>query len=96
LAWALLGRRESRRRRLRAALAYALLCAAGVLSAVALFYLAVLPSSMQVIRPDFRPPFHWGERVLAIAVPLSLLLSVGFVIRALYRSPGARKQLLLA
>jgi peroxiredoxin len=96
LAWALIGRRgDSRRRRLRFALSSALLLLASVLSAVSLYHFVLLPSSMQVIRPDFQAPYQWWSQVLSAAVPIVLYVSAVLAIRAMNKRQGTRKRALL-
>jgi hypothetical protein len=93
LVWAFLGRRgPARSRRLRLALASALVSAAAVLAAVAITYLYTLPSSMSIIRPDYRAPYQILSRAAAMTVPLLIFLAAALAIRAAFREPGFRRR----
>ncbi|REK18347.1 MAG: TlpA family protein disulfide reductase [Planctomycetota bacterium] len=93
LAWALIGRGgEPRSRRLRLALSSAVLFAASFVSAIALFHLVLLPTATWGLRPGFRAPYAWQSDFLVAAVPVALCASAIFLIRAMYRPPGARMQ----
>lgn len=96
LAWALIGRHgDPRRRRLRLALSSAALLVASVLSAVSMFHLVLLPSTMRVIRPDFQAPYEWCSNVLSAAVPIILYASAVLLIRAINQNLGTRKHAVL-
>jgi thiol-disulfide isomerase/thioredoxin len=93
LIWAFLGERgAARSRRLRLALASALMSAAGVLGAVAFTFLYTLPMSMNIIRPDFHAPYQTLSRSAAVAVPVLFLLAAGLAGRAALGEPGARRR----
>ena len=96
LAWAFLGRRgDPRRRRLRFVLSSATLFVASVLAAFSMFHLVLLPGSMQLITPDFRPPYDWCSRVLTAAVFILLYASAVFLVGAVYQRLGTRRRVLL-
>jgi peroxiredoxin len=96
LAWALVGRRgDPRKRRLRFALSSAALLVASALSAVSMFHLVLLPSTMQVIRPDYQAPYEWCSKVLSASVPFILYASAVLLIGAINQTLGTRKRALL-
>jgi peroxiredoxin len=95
LAWALIGRRgDPRRRLLRFVLSIAALSGAWILSAVSMVLLVALPSSMEVIRPDFQAPYAWCRKVLSAVIPIILYASAVLVIRAINQTQGTRKRTL--
>lgn len=92
LAWALIGARgEQRARRLRFALSSAALFVASVLSAVAMFQLVLLPSTMQVTAPEFTAPWQGSSAALAMAIVVTLYVSAFLLIRAMFRLKGTRR-----
>ena len=69
----------------------AALLVASILSAVAMFHFVLLPSTMQVVRPDFQAPYEWCSTVLSAAVPIILYSSAVLLIRAISQTLGTRK-----
>lgn len=96
LAWSLVGERgDPRRRRFRIALSSATLSVTSVLSAVSVYFLVLLPSTMRVTRPEFRAPYEWFSQALSAVVPITLYISAVLIFRTMQRAPGNRTSGLL-
>lgn len=96
LAWAVFSRRgEPRNRRLRFALSSAALFVASIFSVFAMIQLALLPSTMRVIRADFQVPYAWCSAILSAVVPIVLYASAVVLIWALHQTAASRKRALI-
>jgi peroxiredoxin len=96
LLWAMVGRPSTvRSRRLRISFSSAILCLTALVLTISEYYLALLPSSMRALRPEFQPPYQSLSVVLAIIAPLFILALAGILVWALNRHSNHWKRIVI-
>ncbi len=90
-AWAFIGGRASRNRRLRFSIASLVIVIAGIASVFAGMYFVIMPGEL-TSRPEYQPPYETWHKILNVLVSLSIIAAAGLATWSIVTNPIRKKR----
>lgn len=94
--WAFVGKRDLRARRLRISLASTFATITSIVAGVILIYFVATPGTMQLLHPEFEPPYEVCHVILSVGSLLLIFVSAGLAALSLLGEDAKRKQRAIA